>query len=67
MIQPTDLKFNNKESPSEDASVSLRRENKILMRGRARKGPESERGKRGEREAESGMGETGEKPRGPEE
>ena len=44
MIEPTDLKFNNKESPSEDASVSLRRENKILMRGRARKGPESERG-----------------------
>ena len=40
MIQLTDsIKFNKKEGPSEDASISLRREKKIIIGGRRRKGP----------------------------
>jgi hypothetical protein len=34
MIQPTDLKkFNKMESPSEDASIPLRRGNKVIRGG----------------------------------
>jgi hypothetical protein len=33
------MRFNKKESPSEDASITLRKEKKIIMRGRGRKGP----------------------------
>jgi hypothetical protein len=35
MIQLTGhMKFNKKEGPSEDASIPLRRENKIIMKSR---------------------------------
>ena len=44
-IQPTYCKkFNNKEGPSEDASIPLRRGNKIITGGRGRVGPGSEMG-----------------------
>ena len=39
MIYLTDpKKLNEKEGPSEDASIPLRRENKIIMEGRRREG-----------------------------
>ena len=38
MIHPTDPKKFNKEGPSEDASISPRRGNKIVMGGEGRKG-----------------------------
>ena len=44
MIHPTDLKKLNKEGPSKDASILLRRGNNIVMKGRGRKGPGWERG-----------------------
>ena len=45
MIQPTDRKkLNIKEGPRKDASISLRRGNKIVMEGRRRNGPGWERG-----------------------
>jgi hypothetical protein len=34
------MMFNKKEGPSVDASIPLRRGNKIITRGRGRKGPE---------------------------
>ena len=67
MIYPTDhKKFNKKEGPSEDASIPLRRGNKIIMGGRGREEPGWKRGGIGEvgRSIRYG-GETGEKPRGP--
>ena len=40
MIQLSDhMKLNRKEGPSVDASIPLRRGNKIIMGGRGREGP----------------------------
>jgi hypothetical protein len=61
------MKFNKKEGPSEDASIPIRRMNKIIMEGRESKGPGWEKGGVGENRTGSGMGELGEKLRGPEE
>jgi hypothetical protein len=45
MIQFTDSKkFNKKEGPSEDASISLRRGNKIIRGCRSRERPGWEKG-----------------------
>jgi hypothetical protein len=53
MIYPTDhKKLHKKEGSSEDTSIPLRMENKIIMGVRGRGGPEWERGKR----ARSDMG-----------
>ena len=53
MIQPSDpKKLNKKEGPSKDASIPLRRGNKIVMGGRGKK----ELGGRGEREGNRGAG-----------
>ena len=44
MIQPIDLKkFNKKAGPSKDASIPLRRGNKIIRGGRGREEPEWEK------------------------
>jgi hypothetical protein len=49
-IQPADLKeFNKQKGPSEDISVPLRREKKIITGGRDQKGPGWERGGDGKR------------------
>ena len=49
MIQLTDhMKLNKKEGQSVDASIPLRRGNKIIMGGRGREGPGWERGQGGE-------------------
>jgi hypothetical protein len=61
------MKFNKKEGPSEDASDSFRRGNKIIMGSRGREGPGLEReggGKGGRIRCWVGRG-TGEKPRMP--
>jgi hypothetical protein len=67
MIHPTDPKKpNKKEDPSEDASILLRRGNKIIMGARGREGPGWERGEgRRERIRYGGGRGTGKKPRGP--
>lgn len=39
-----------KEFPNEDASILLRRDNKMIMGGRGREGPEWKRGEGGEKE-----------------
>ena len=40
MVEPKDrMKFNKKEGSSQDASISLRRGNKLMMGGRRREGP----------------------------
>ena len=57
MLQSTDpKKLNKKEGPSEDASIPLRRGNKIIMGGRGREGPGWERGQGGKGGPESGIG-----------
>jgi hypothetical protein len=43
------VKFNKKEDPSEDASIPLRRGNKIIMGFRGREGPLYKKGGGGER------------------
>ena len=49
MLHSTDpKKLNKKEGPSEDASIPLRRGNKIVMGDRGRKGTVWERGESGE-------------------
>jgi hypothetical protein len=49
-IQPRDLrKFNKQKGPSEDASIPLRRGNKIIMGGSKREGPGREKGGSGHR------------------
>jgi hypothetical protein len=56
MIQLTDyMKLNNKEGPSSDTSIPLRKGKKIITRGRGREGTgwQSEGG--GKKEAGSGM------------
>jgi hypothetical protein len=64
MIQLTDhMKLNRKEGPSVDASTPLRRENKIIMRGRRREGLGWKREVGGKRWSGSSIG--GEKARGP--
>ena len=64
MIQPTDhKKFNKKEGPSEDASIPLRRENKIIMGGRGSEELGWKTGGRGERMRDLVWGETGQRPR----
>jgi hypothetical protein len=40
MIQPTGLKFNKQEGPSVDASIPLRRRNKIITEGTRREEPQ---------------------------
>jgi hypothetical protein len=53
MIQSTDHKeLNKKKSPSEDASIPLRRGKKIIMGGREREGP----GRRVKGEGQRGAG-----------
>ena len=58
-------KFNKKEGPSNDASIPLRRGNKIIMGGRGRERPGRERGGERRRGEASAVGEDGEKNRGP--
>jgi hypothetical protein len=59
-VQFTDhVKLKKKEDQSVDASVLLRRGNKILTGSIGRKGLGRERGGKGKREAGSGMGEDG--------
>jgi hypothetical protein len=41
------MKFNKKEVPSVDASISFRKGNKIITGGKGRVGPGWERGRRG--------------------
>jgi hypothetical protein len=54
MIQLTDyIKFNMNKDPGEDASITLRKEKKIITGGRGRKGPGWKRGE-GERWLEGG-------------
>jgi len=49
-IQSIELKyFNKKKNPSEDGSIPLRREEKIIMGGREMEGPKWERGGGGEK------------------
>jgi hypothetical protein len=56
MRQLTDhRKLKKKEDQSVNASILLRRWNKIIMEGRVRKGTRRERGGRGERGAGLGM------------
>ena len=57
-IQLTDhMKLNKKEGQSVDASIPLRRRNRIIMRGRGREGPGRERSwKEKSREAGPGIG-----------
>jgi hypothetical protein len=50
------MQFNKKEGPSEDASIPLRRGNKIITGGRGRKECRWERGGGREKGAGSGMG-----------
>ena len=65
MIQFTDhMKFNKKKGLSEDASIPLRRGNKIIMGDRGREGG-TWVGEWGDRIRYGGM--IGEKPRGPRE
>jgi hypothetical protein len=54
MIHLTDPKKLKKKGPSEDASIPLRRGDKITTRGRGREGPGWERG--GGRESGGGGG-----------
>jgi hypothetical protein len=49
------MKFNKKEDQSVEVSMLLRRGNKIIMRGRGKKGSGRERGE-GEKGVGSGMG-----------
>jgi hypothetical protein len=68
MIQHTAyVKFNKKEGPSVDASIPLRRGNKISMGSRGKKGPGWEWGGEQKWGQNQICRETGEKPRGPEE
>ena len=53
------MKFKKKEDQSVDALLLLRRENKIIMRGRGSRGPEMERGGEEEGRAGSGVGGNG--------
>ena len=67
-IQSTELiKVNKDKNPSEDASIPLKRRNSLITGVRGKVGP----GEKGEGEGKWGQdqvwGETGEKPRGPEE
>lgn len=66
MIQLTEsMKFNKKEGPREDASIPLRKENKIIMRGRGRERSGWER-RREEKGIRINYGrKIGKKPRGP--
>jgi len=50
------MKLNKREDQGVDASILLRRGNKIIMGGRGREGPWRERGGRGKGGAGSGMG-----------
>jgi hypothetical protein len=55
-IQFTDhMKPKKKEDQRVETSILLRRGNRIIMRGRGREGPGSERGGRGKRRSGSGM------------
>jgi hypothetical protein len=57
MMQLKDhMKLNKKEGQSVDASNPLRRENKIIMRSRRKKGPGWKRGEEGKKGAGPGMG-----------
>jgi hypothetical protein len=60
------MKLNKTEGPSVDTSILLRMWNKMITRGRGREEPWY-KGEGRERGAGSGIRETGEKPRGPEE
>jgi hypothetical protein len=56
-IQPTNCKkFNKKTCPSEDDSIPLRRENKIVMGSKGRERPGWERGEEEENGSGSGRG-----------
>ena len=60
--QPTERKkFNKQEGPTEDASIPLRRGNKIVTGGRGKEGPEWERDREGKRRTGPGMGGGGQK------
>jgi hypothetical protein len=66
MINPTDCKkLNKKECPSEDASIPLRRGNKIIMEAEGVGQGWEKEGSKGNKGAGSSMDETEEKPRGP--
>jgi hypothetical protein len=57
MVYPTDpKKLDKKEGPSEDASIPLRRRNKITMGGRGKERTRWERGTRCERGGGEGKG-----------
>ena len=66
MIQLKDhMKFNKKKGPSEDTSIPLRRGKKIIMRDKVKEAPGWEMEGKWKRGRGSGMGDMGEKPRGP--
>ena len=66
MIQLTDhMNFNKKEGPSEDTLIPLRRGNKTVPGDRESEESRREGGEGKEKAAGSGLGKTGEKPRGP--